>query len=337
MKSFKQVIIEAAAPRAEVLLTGRFQGLHKGHEENVMHAHALAQKHNASLHILGTHTHDTNKNPLSPGQKIKHLKRAFGHLSNTHISVSTPEHPTLLHHAVHAYNRGVRHLIMAGGGDRAAEYKKLLNSYNGVRGKAHGYYKFDKITVANTGARKEGISGTEQRAHAKLGSYEKFKNNLPQHIARNENHALELYHETRKHMGLKEDIDRENYKSGRVLKLGCLVEDAFTGLKGRVVYRGPTYVTVQLTEEVSAKRWIKDVDVIAEAEMTAPAMHNFRLFLAMQDPVHAQGARDDESGAQIALQNKLALAGIDPKVDPRITQNHAATMRKIRNFRKMED
>ena len=330
MKSFRQVIVEAAAPRAEVLLNGRFQGLHRGHEENVLAAHALAQKHNASLNILGTHTHDNNKNPLTPGQKLKHLKRAFGHLSNTNISVSSPEHPTLLHHAVHAYNRGVRHLIMAGGGDRAGEYKKLLNSYNGVRGKAHGYYKFDKITVANTGARKEGVSGTEMRGHAKLGSYEKFKNALPSHIKSNENHALELYHDTRTSMGLKEELSREDYKAGVALRLGSLVEDAFTGLHGRVVYRGPTYVTVQVSEELSFKRWIRDVDVIAEAPEVVAAR-----FKSFWD--HAQGVVDTESGAEIAAQNALKLAGVNPHVDPRLIQNHAATMRKIRNFRKMED
>ena len=329
MKSFRQLISEAKAPKTEVLLNGRFQGLHKGHEENVMAAHALAQKHDADLHILGTHTHDAAKNPLSPARKLKHLKRAFGHLERTHISVSSPEHPTLLHHASAAYQRGVKHLILAGGGDRAPEYKKLLHSYNGVRGKAHGFYKFDKITVANTGARKEGVSGTEQRTHAKLGSYEKFKNNLPTHIRKNENHALELYHDVRSSAGIKEEIDRESYKQNTVLKLGSTVEDDLTGLSGRIVYRGPTYVTVQIDEDLSFKRWINDVAVISENPDTVIGVLSFR--------DHSNGNVDDLDGARLAAINKMKLAGHNPKIDQRLTQNHTATMRAIKNFRKMED
>jgi len=332
MKSFKQVLVETAKPRSRVLLFGRMNPPTRGHEENVLNAHALAQKHGAELSIVGSHTQDANKNPLNSKQKLRHLKRAFGHLPNTSISTSSPEQPNILNQATAAHKAGIKHLIIAGGGDRAAGHLKLLRQYNGVKS-THGFYKFDKISGVNTGERKEGISGTDMRKHVKAGNFDKFKANLPSKIAANENHSRELYHDVLSGMTHKDDFDRESYLRGQNLRLGTIVEDAQTGFTGRIVYRGPTYVTVQVNEELSFKRWIKDVDVIAEAPEPPVALINpFRSFLA-----HAQGVRDDETGAEIAAQNKLALAGKDPKVDPRITQNHVATMRKIRNFRKMED
>jgi hypothetical protein len=45
------------------------------------------------------------------------------------------------------------------------------------------------------------------------------------------------------------------------------------------VYRGPTYVTIQIDEELSFKRWIDDVDSIAEAEDNDPTMAGFKDYL----------------------------------------------------------
>jgi len=163
MKTFRSVVLEAAKPKSRVILFGRMNPITKGHEENVNAAHAIAQKHGADLHVIASHSQDAKKNPLTAAQKVKHLKRAFGHLSNTEVKTSSKEAPTILHHAAQAHAAGVKHLIIAGGGDRAAGYHKLLHDYNGVEGKAHGYYKFDKISIENTGERKEGVSGTDMR------------------------------------------------------------------------------------------------------------------------------------------------------------------------------
>lgn len=276
MKSFSQLVQEASAPKARVVLFGRMNPPTAGHEENVLAAHKIAQKNNAELHVVASHSQDAKKNPLSPAQKMTHLRRAFGHLENTSISTSSSDSPSILHQAVAAHKAGVRHFIMAGGGDRAGSYHKLLKQYNGVQGKPHGFYKFDKISVANTGARKEGVSGTDMRRHVAAGDYAKFSQNLPSRIKSNPAHAKELFGHVQNVLHQKEDIDRENYVQGLELPLGSLAEDKHTGLTGKVVYRGPTYVTLQLDEDVSFKRWIRDVEALNPAELPAVPTRTFR-------------------------------------------------------------
>jgi hypothetical protein len=268
MKTFRSIVQEAAKPKSRVLLFGRMNPITRGHEENVTAAHAIAQKHDAELHVVASHSHDVKKNPLSPEQKTTHLKRAFGHLSNTHVSTSSKEAPTILHQASQAHAAGVQHLVIAGGGDRAHEYHKLLNTYNGHEGGKHGYYKFKKISIENTGERKEGVSGTDMRKHASSGNFDKFRAGLPSKIAGNEKHSRSMYDDVRKGMGVNED-NRETYVSGQRLRLGESVVDTYTGITGRIVYRGPTYVTLQIDEDLSVKRWIDDVDSLVEwDEMT---------------------------------------------------------------------
>ena len=275
MKSFKSVLHEAPAKKTRVLLFGRMNPVTKGHEENVNAAHAIAQKHGAELHVIASHSQDAKKNPLTPEQKAKHLQRAFGHLSNTHVGTSSKEAPTILHQASQAHAAGVKHLVIAGGGDRAGEYHKLLHTYNGKEGK-HGHYKFDKISIENTGERKEGVSGTDMRKHASSGNFNKFREGLPSKIAKNEKHSQEMYNDVRHGMGVHEDT-RDTYISGNRLRLGETVVDTFTGIEGKIVYRGPTYVTVQIEEDMSFKRWIDDVDSIAE-DNEEPTIQGFKDF-----------------------------------------------------------
>ena len=57
----------------------------------------------------------------------------------------------------------------------------MLNTYNGVEGKAHGYYKFNSINVVSAGERDpdaegaEGMSASKMRAAAKVDDYSSFK------------------------------------------------------------------------------------------------------------------------------------------------------------------
>lgn len=293
MKSFLDVIVEANKPKSQVLLFGRMNPPTQGHEENVMNAHKLATKQGASLAIVGSHSTDASKNPLSPQKKMKHLKRAFGHLPNTSIGTSSPESPSILHQAVAAHNSGVRNLIVAGGGDRAGGHLKLLQQYNGVRGKSHGYYKFDSITGVNTGARKSGISGTDMRNHVRAGNYDKFKANLPSRIAANEKHSQEVYDDVRRGMAVKEGTDRESYIQGLSFNLHELVEDNLSGLTGYIVYRGPTYVTVQLDESTTVKRWIEDITPLVPANKDVN-MNNFKSFIIKEATSETEDGLSEE-------------------------------------------
>lgn len=200
MKSFLSFILEEKG-KAGVLLFGRMNPITSGHEENVNAAHDLAKQHDAHLHVVASGSHDPKKNPLSPEQKQTHLQRAFGHLNNTTISTASKSKPTIMHHASEIAKTGAKHLIIAGGSDRAEEYKSLLHKYNGVKGKPHGEYHFDSISVANTGERKAGVSGTDMRSHATNGNYSKFKAGLPSKIKKNEKYSKDIYNDVRSGMG----------------------------------------------------------------------------------------------------------------------------------------
>jgi len=323
MKTFRSVITEAARSKTRVVLFGRMNPVTSGHEENVKAAHDIAQKHNAELHVIASHTHDKKKNPLTRVQKLTHLKRAFGHLPHTHIDTSSPDEPSILHQASKAHAAGVKHFVVAGGGDRAAGYHKLLHDYNGVQGKSHGYYKFDRITTENTGERKAGISGTDMRKHAAAGHYDKFKANLPAKIRSNDKHAQHLYHDVRHGMGMHEEDAREAYVAGQVLKLGEQVFDNYTGLTGEIVYRGPTYVTVQIDEDLAVKRWLNAVDSLAEADAEPAARASFATYMqqhstaAQADPQHISTERSldrlkNHPDAHGAFHNDAQRGDIDP-------------------------
>jgi hypothetical protein len=310
MKTFRSVVLEAAKPKSRVILFGRMNPITKGHEENVQAAHDIAQKHGADLHVIASHSHDEKKNPLSAAQKVKHMKRAFGHLTNTELKTSSKEAPTILHHAAQAHAAGVKHLVIAGGGDRAAGYHKLLHDYNGVEGKAHGYYKFNKISIENTGERREGVSGTDMRKHAAGGHFDKFRAGLPSRIAKNEKHSQEMYNDVRHGMGVHEE-SREDYVTGQRLRLNEQVIDSFTGLEGRIVYRGPTYVTVQIDENLSFKRWIDDVDSLSEAD-DLPDITSFREYQVPDDIAkNLLGSLNYCPRAMTAFQPMLGNSGYD--------------------------
>jgi hypothetical protein len=207
MKSFLELTEEKK--KSVAMLFGRMNPPTRGHEENIEGLKTLAAKNHADHLVVASHSHDSKKNPLTPAQKLKHLNRAF---PGTNITTSSKEHPTIMHIAAHLHSQGYNHLIVAGGGDRAKEYQRLLNHYNGVAGK-HGFYKFNKIEVKSTGERKEGVSGTDMRKHVMNGDYKSFKAGLPSHMQVNDKHAKDLFNDVRKGMGINEDVNHGLFKA----------------------------------------------------------------------------------------------------------------------------
>jgi dephospho-CoA kinase len=98
---------------------------------------------------------------------------------------------------------------MVAGSDRIPEYKRILKKYNGTHQGA--LFNFKKIDVHSAGERDPdaegttGMSGSKMRAHAVSGKYKEFKKGVPKHIS--DEHAKELYHDLRKGMNMKEDIN----------------------------------------------------------------------------------------------------------------------------------
>jgi len=189
-----------------VMAFGRMNPPTTGHGKLVDKVKEVAKKVGGSHHVILSHSQDKEKNPLSAEDKIKHAKRFF---PDTNLSVSNKEHPTFLQHAAKLHKQGVTHLHMVAGSDRVPEYKKKLAQYNGTHEGA--LYNFKKITVHSAGERDPdaegttGMSASKMRGHAAKGNFKEFKKGIPSHVE--PHHAKELYHDVRKHMGIKEETE----------------------------------------------------------------------------------------------------------------------------------
>jgi len=165
-----------------VMAFGRMNPPTTGHEK-LMHAvHKEAKRQGASAHVIASHSHDKEKNPIHPHKKLGYLKKVAP--KGVNVSVSSKEHPTLLHHASRLHAAGHDHLTVVAAGDREKEFHSLLHKYNGKKG-SHGHYNYKSIKIHSAGKRDpdaegtEGISGTKMRAHAKSNDHKSFKKGLP--------------------------------------------------------------------------------------------------------------------------------------------------------------
>lgn len=215
--NFKEFIQESKDKHA-VLAFGRLQPPTTGHEAVVNKVKSVARQHNASHHVVLSHSNDPKQNPLTAKQKVKHAKRFF---PGTNITHSTKEHPNFLKQAEKLHKSGVTHLHMVAGSDRTGEYHKILHKYNGTHKGA--LFNFKHIKVHSAGQRDPdapgtaGMSGSKLRSHAASGNYNEFKKGIPKHVP--EHHAKELYHDLRKGMNVKEDLDI-NYEFEQILNEG---------------------------------------------------------------------------------------------------------------------
>ena len=119
-------------------------------------------------------------------------------------NISNDKMRTILEIVVSLYDEGWENITMVVGDDRIAEFDKMLNTYNGVEGKAHGYYKFDSINVVSAGERDpdadgaEGMSASKMRAAAVANNYDNFKQGLPSTFE----HGEQLFKDVQRGMNL---------------------------------------------------------------------------------------------------------------------------------------
>lgn len=210
MISFKSFLIEEAETKHGVMAFGRMNPPTTGHLKVIEKVKSVAKKVGGEHHVIVSHSHDApkkdhlkNTNPLTPEQKIKHLKR---YAPDTNVRSSSKEHPTFLHHAAELHKSGVTHLHMVAGSDRQKEYHEKLHKYNGTHEGA--LYNFKKITVHSSGKRDpdsestSGMSGSKMRGHAHKGDLKSFRKGVPDHVS--DDHAKELLSDVRKGLGHKD-------------------------------------------------------------------------------------------------------------------------------------
>lgn len=206
MQSFLEYLQEEAKAKHAVLAYGRMNPPTTGHLKVVHKVQDVAKEVDGEHHMIVSHSNDPAKNPLTPEQKVKHLKR---YAPGANIRASSKQNPTLFSHAAELHKQGVTHLHVVAGSDRVEEYKKRFAALNGKAGKDGKVpFKFKKITVHSSGERDpdaegdEGMSGTKMRKHASEKNFKEFRKGVPSHVS--DEHAHELMNDVRKGMGHKD-------------------------------------------------------------------------------------------------------------------------------------
>jgi hypothetical protein len=125
---------------------GRMNPPHYGHEGVIKTVQATAK--GGAWAIFVSKSHDNKKNPLPYETKLKWILTLYpqtqGHL------VEDPSIKTVLAAANHLYNQGFRSATFIAGEDDMVQMRKLLEDYNGVEGKSHGFYKFEPLSFVES-------------------------------------------------------------------------------------------------------------------------------------------------------------------------------------------
>ncbi len=160
--------------------------------------------------IFVTLTQDKKENPLDYDTKTKFIKLIHPEYADNVVVDSSLN--TIGKVCSYLYDQGYRNATFVAGSDRLPGFQKLITDYNGVEGKAHGFYKFEVLDFVSSGQRDpdspgvSGISASKAREKAVEGDLQGFaeKTGAGQY-------AEELYNAVRRGMGLKDSIAAEGF------------------------------------------------------------------------------------------------------------------------------
>jgi hypothetical protein len=169
-----------------------------------------------------------------------------------------------------AHTDGYANIRIVGGSDRVGEFEKLTGTYN------KKLYDFDKIEVRSAGDRDadgegvEGMSASKQRKYAADNDFKGFLQGVP--TSMNREMAKQLFQNVRSGMKIEEGWNlwqiapkfdwknlRENYINKKIFNIGEIVENVNTGLIGKIIRRGTSYLICVTEDKIMFKSWIKDV------------------------------------------------------------------------------
>tara|TARA_Y100000310_G_C20691951_1_gene822879 strand:+ start:2262 stop:2963 length:702 start_codon:yes stop_codon:yes gene_type:complete len=217
MKTYNRFLLEAREGKRAVFTFGRFNPPTTGHEKLI--DAVKKESKGDDFYVYISHSQDSKKNPLDYGTKIDYLKKIFPKY-NRNIVRTDNNIAHALHICVELYNKEYKNITMVVGSDRVVDFKKLLESYNGVKNKPHGFYNFDNIGVVSAGERDpdaenvSGMSASKMRVVAAKGDFEQFKKGIPSHV--NDKIIKQLFNDVRK--GMKLEVIYEKLKGNNFMK-----------------------------------------------------------------------------------------------------------------------
>tara|TARA_Y100000992_G_scaffold188369_1_gene127542 strand:+ start:1798 stop:3027 length:1230 start_codon:yes stop_codon:yes gene_type:complete len=218
--------------------------------------------------IVPSRSQDKKKNPLDADSKVEVMKQMFPNHSAK--IVNDPANRTIFDVMKKAHADGYANVRIIGGSDRVGEFEKLTGTYN------KKLYDFDKIEVRSAGDRDadgegvEGMSASKQRKYAADNDLKGFLQGVP--TSMNREMAKQLFQNVRAGMKIEEGWNlwqiapkfdwknlRENYINKKIFNMGQIVENVNTGLIGKIIRRGTSYLICVTEDKIMFKSWIKDV------------------------------------------------------------------------------
>ena len=260
---------------------GRFNPPTIGHQKLFDAAKKAAGK--GALKIYPSRSQDAKKNPLDSDTKHDYLQKMFPDHAENIINDSNSR--TIFDVLKQAYEDGHSSVQIVVGGDRQAEFEKLSQDYNGK------LYDFSAIETISAGDRDEKKGGAEGMSASKMrkaatskdekAGFEEFKKGLPKSFLEDEKLAKQLFNTVKKQMAVKKEgwnlweiapkLDwqnlRENYIKDNIFKMGQIVENINTGLVGKIIRRGTSYLICVTEDNMMFKSWIKDLNEYTEVKM----------------------------------------------------------------------
>ena len=248
---------------------GRFNPPTVGHGKLLSAAKKASS--GGELKIYPSRTQDPKKNPLDPDMKISYMKKMFPDYSEN--IVNDDEMKSIFNVLVTASEQGYSNVNIIVGSDRQSEFENLATKYNGE------LYDFENIRVISAGVRDadaegvEGMSASKMRKAVVDDDFDAFRRGTPKELDDGDTKAL--FDAVRTGMKIKEkkkveelwqiaprfDMKnlRENYISGKIFKIGDVVENINTGLIGKIIRRGTNHLICVTKEDYMFKSWIHDV------------------------------------------------------------------------------
>lgn len=206
MKTLRKFIKEASQSKTAVLTYGRMNPPTIGHVKLAEVLKAEASKRKADSFIFLSPSQNPKKDPLSPDRKKFYAQRTLGK------GITIEVKPNIFKGLSDLYDQGYKNVVIVVGSDRIGEFSKIVPQYNGVEGKAHGFYDFELIGFQSSGDRDpdaegvEGMSASKLRGFAVSSDFDNFKKgtNL------SDKDAKSLYNEIRKAMKVESLIHDSN-------------------------------------------------------------------------------------------------------------------------------
>ena len=250
---------------------GRFNPPHLGHLQLMNTAANSVEGDKDDYLIVPSRSNDPKKNPLDPNTKVDIMKSMFPQHADNIMNDARAR--TIFDVLNAANNDGYANVKIVGGADRVKEFTKLANNYNGK------LYDFDQVDVISSGDRDpdaegvEGLSASRMRLAASENDFKAFSKGLPKDLDKGA--KKQIFTAVRSSMGINEEWGiwemapkfdlqtlRENYVDNIIYKLGELVENVNTGMVGRIIRRGTSYVICVTENKMMFKSWIKDINEV---------------------------------------------------------------------------